>query len=113
MDAPEKEIMKPGDDDTDIAKTAISGLDDTSGEVVFHGMGVSRGVAIGIVHRHDADTVSVAEYRIAASRVEAERARFAEAADRAARQIEVLRGKARTLEGSASEIGRASCRERV
>ncbi len=103
MDAPEKEIMKPGDDDTDIAKTAISGLDDTSGEVVFHGMGVSRGVAIGIVHRHDADTVSVAEYRIAASRVEAERARFAEAADRAARQIEVLRGKARTLEGSASE----------
>lgn len=103
MDAPEKEIMKPGDDDTDIAKTAISGQDDSSGEVVFHGMGVSRGVAIGIVHRHDADTVSVAEYRIAANRVEAERIRFAEAAGRAARQIEILRGKARTLEGSASE----------
>ncbi|MEW5728826.1 MAG: phosphoenolpyruvate--protein phosphotransferase, partial [Pseudomonadota bacterium] len=66
-------------------------------------MGVSRGVAIGTVHRHDADTVSVAEYRVPAGRIEAEKARFAEAAHRAAEQIEVLRGKARSLEGSASE----------
>ncbi len=72
-------------------------------ELVLDGMGVSRGIAIGIVHRHDAETVAVPEYHIAPSRLLAERARFAEAVDRASQQVAQLQAKARGLEGSAGE----------
>lgn len=72
-------------------------------EMILDGMAVSRGVAIGTVYRHDAEAIQVPEYRLSANRVEAERARFAEAAERAGRQVAQLQAKAATLEGSAAE----------
>ncbi len=72
-------------------------------ELILDGMGVSRGVAIGIIHRHDSEAVSVPEYRLPLSRIEAEKARFAEAADRSGRQVAQLQAKAEKLEGSAAE----------
>jgi phosphotransferase system enzyme I (PtsI) len=72
-------------------------------EMILEGAGVSRGIAIGIVHRHDAETVSVPEYKLAAARVDAEKSRFSEAAERAGRQVAQLQAKARGLEGAAAE----------
>nr|WP_254434753.1 phosphoenolpyruvate--protein phosphotransferase [Magnetospirillum sp. UT-4] len=66
-------------------------------------MGVARGIAIGIVHRHDSEAVTVLEYRIATGRVEPEKIRFAEAAEKAGRQVAQLQAKAETLDGSAAE----------
>lgn len=72
-------------------------------EIVLDGMGVSRGVAIGTVHRHDSDSVSVPEFCILPSQVEAEKRRFAVAADKAAEEVARLQDKARALEGAAGE----------
>lgn len=74
-----------------------------AGEIILDGMGVSRGVAIGTVYRHDSEAVNVPEYRIAPARIDSEKARFAEAAHRAGRQVELLQDKAERLEGSAAE----------
>jgi len=72
-------------------------------ELILDGMGVSRGIAIGIIHRHDSEAVSVPEYRLPLNRIAAEKARFADAADRAGRQVAQLQAKAEKLEGSAAE----------
>ncbi|HSV28119.1 MAG TPA: phosphoenolpyruvate--protein phosphotransferase [Candidatus Omnitrophota bacterium] len=92
--------MKPSDDGSATTTTRPCL---PQAETILDGMGVSRGIAIGIVHRHDAEAVSVVEYKIAAGRVAAEQARFAEAAQRAGRQVEKLQEKAQGLEGSAAE----------
>jgi phosphoenolpyruvate-protein phosphotransferase (PTS system enzyme I) len=73
------------------------------GEIRLDGMGVARGIAIGTVYLHDAGAISVREHRIPASQIEAESARFAEAAGRAVRQVAQLQDKARELGGSAGE----------
>ncbi|MCA1907860.1 MAG: phosphoenolpyruvate--protein phosphotransferase [Magnetospirillum sp.] len=72
-------------------------------EIVLEGMGVSRGVAIGIVHRHDSDHVTVPEFCILPGQIEAEKARFSKAALEAGQQVASLQEKARTLDGSAAE----------
>lgn len=78
-------------------------IDCPTGELVFDGTGISRGIAIGTVYRHDSDTVTVAEIRLPAARVEAELARFVEAAERAGRQVAELQAKAEGLDGAAAE----------
>lgn len=87
----------------DTASSTPHPLAQLRGETVLDGAAVSRGVAIGIVHRHDAEAVSVVEYRIAETRVDAEIRRFADAAQRAGEQVDQLMVKARALEGSAAE----------
>ncbi|MDO8608481.1 MAG: phosphoenolpyruvate--protein phosphotransferase [Phaeospirillum sp.] len=72
-------------------------------EVVLEGLGVARGVAIGIIHLHDAGAISVPEWRIAPGHIEAECIRFTEAAVRAGHQVEQLQEKAGRLGGSAGE----------
>ncbi len=72
-------------------------------EVVLDGMGVSRGIAIGPVFRHDAESVAVPEYRIAAGRVATEIERFQAEVARASQQVAALQTKARDLVGSAGE----------
>jgi phosphotransferase system enzyme I (PtsI) len=72
-------------------------------EQVLNGMAVSRGIAIGTVHRHDSEAVSVPEYRVAPSRVAEEKTRFAAAIDTAQQQVAQMRDKAARLEGAASE----------
>ncbi|MDA8232916.1 MAG: phosphoenolpyruvate--protein phosphotransferase [Magnetospirillum sp.] len=89
------------DADTD-GRFAASPSADT-GERVLEGLGVSPGIAVGAVYRHDAEAVAVPEYRLPAGRVAAEKLRFSEAADRAGRQVAQLQVKARGLEGSAGE----------
>lgn len=79
-------------------RSAVAG-----GEMVLDGTGVSRGIAIGVVHRHDAEAVTVAEYRLPANRVGPELARFAEAVERAGHQVAQLQLKAEGLEGAAAE----------
>jgi phosphotransferase system enzyme I (PtsI) len=74
-----------------------------AGERVFDGLGVAPGIAIGIVHRHEPGQVSVPEYRIAANRIDAEKARFAAAAADAGRQVEDLLTKAKRLPTAAAE----------
>ncbi len=72
-------------------------------EQVLEGMAISRGIAIGTVYRHDSETVSVPEYRIAANRVPAEIQRFVDAVERTVWQVEQLRAKARDIKGPAGE----------
>ena len=72
-------------------------------ERVFEGLAVGPGIALGVVHLHDPGAIEVPEYRIAASRIEAERQRFAEAAHSAQRQVGKLQAKARDLPGAAAE----------
>ncbi|MBI2235933.1 MAG: phosphoenolpyruvate--protein phosphotransferase [Magnetospirillum sp.] len=73
------------------------------GEIMLEGMGVSRGIAIGTVYLHDAGSISVPEHRISLANLDAERARFAEAAERATRQVAQLQEKAHGLGGAAGE----------
>lgn len=74
-----------------------------AGEMIFDGLGVAPGVAIGIVHVHDAGAVTVPEYRIAANKIDAERSRFADAVSGASRQVGKLQAKSRDLPDAAAE----------
>ena len=86
------------------APTAISGSSRPPAEErVFHGLGVSPGVAIGIVYLHNAGNVSVPEYRVPASRLDDERRRFADAVAGAQGQIGKLQARARDLAGTGGE----------
>jgi len=95
--------MTTGIPDSDIRPTAAALAEQGATELVLEGMGVSRGIAIGVACPHDSEAVAVPEYRIAVNRVAAEKARFAEASERAAAQIALLQSKARNLTGSAGE----------
>lgn len=72
-------------------------------ERVFDGLGVGPGIAVGVVHVHDAGAVTVPEYRIPSGRVESERQRFAEAVGHASHQVAKLQTRARGLPGAAAE----------
>jgi phosphotransferase system enzyme I (PtsI) len=75
-------------------------------EIVFDGLGVSPGIAIGPAHVRETGAVEVPEYAITRSHVEAERARFADAVGRTRRQLRYLKGKVRGLPAAtAEEIG--------
>lgn len=70
---------------------------------VLRGLGVSPGIAIGPAHVVESGAVSIPEYTLAPDAVEAEAERFAEAANKARRQIKKLKSKATVLPGSAAE----------
>ncbi len=72
-------------------------------ERVYHGLGVSPGIAIGVAHRHDAAHVAVPEYRILREKVDSERRRFTEAVTAAQGQIAKLQHKAQDMPASAGE----------
>jgi phosphoenolpyruvate-protein phosphotransferase (PTS system enzyme I) len=88
----------PGD-----AETAHAPRPAPRGEIVLEGTGVGKGIAVGIVYRHDAETPMVPEYRISPSRVAAEKARFTDAAERASQQVLNLQVKARALDNTMGE----------
>lgn len=72
-------------------------------EIVLDGLGVSRGIAIGILYLHDSGTITVPELRIAAPLLDGECLRFTSAATMAIHQVEQLQHKAERLGGSAGE----------
>jgi phosphotransferase system enzyme I (PtsI) len=72
-------------------------------ERVFEGLGVGPGIVVGQAFLHDTSLVRAPQYRITASRVEAEQRRFALAVQAAGRQIDRLQVKARRLHGAAGE----------
>ena len=72
-------------------------------ERVFNGLGVSPGIAIGIVHLHGSEDAPVPHYRVARDAVAAERARFAAAVEAAEQQIGKLQMKAKDLPGASGE----------
>ncbi len=80
--------------------TSQAGIRD---DLVLEGTGVSNGIAIGVVHRHDAEALAVPDYKITPEQVPAELLRFQDAADRAGRQVAQLQAKAETLGGIAGE----------
>jgi phosphotransferase system enzyme I (PtsI) len=69
----------------------------------LRGLGVSPGIAIGPAHVVESGAVAIPEYVIEPDAVEAEVARFNEAATKARRQIKKLKSKALVLPDSASE----------
>lgn len=72
-------------------------------ERVFHGLGVSPGVAIGPAHVREAGALEVPEYPVPAERIEAERTRLGAAIERSQKQLRKLKAKATTLRGAAAE----------
>ncbi|WP_207483319.1 phosphoenolpyruvate--protein phosphotransferase [Arenibaculum pallidiluteum] len=73
------------------------------GERVLRGLGVSAGVAIGPAHLVESRELQVPERQLAESEVAGEAARFAEALEKARRQISKLKTKASSLPVSAAE----------
>ena len=72
-------------------------------EVRLTGLGVSRGVAIGGVYRHDAEALTVPEYRIAPAKVNAEKARIQAAVALAGTQVASIKAKVEGVGGLAGE----------
>lgn len=72
-------------------------------ELVFVGLGVSPGIAIGLVHLHDHHDAPVPHYRISRDAIIPERKRFADAVASAASQIGKLQNRARDLPGASGE----------
>ncbi|HWA42599.1 MAG TPA: phosphoenolpyruvate--protein phosphotransferase [Hypericibacter adhaerens] len=73
------------------------------GELVFEGLGVSPGIAVGPAHVVEGGSVHVPEYRIEPDQIEAERARFSAAVAKAQKQLVKLKGKSANLPGTAAE----------
>jgi len=73
------------------------------GELVFEGLGVSPGIAVGPVHVVEGGSVHVPEYRIEPEQIEAERTRFSAAVNKAQKQLIKLKGKSTSLPGTAAE----------
>src|SRR5438477_8301688 len=70
------------------------------------GIGVSPGIAIGPAYVGERGELPVSESRIAENKVDAERARFAEAVAASTKQLRKLKTRATALPGSAAdEIG--------
>ena len=72
-------------------------------ERVFHGLGVSPGIGIGVVHIRESGVVVTPEYVIHADEVDKECGRLNQAAKKSRRQIGRLRAKARLLPDEAAE----------
>jgi len=73
------------------------------GELVFEGLGVSPGIAVGPVHVVEGGSVHVPEYRIEPDQIEAERTRFSTAVNKAQKQLVKLKAKSTNLPGTAAE----------
>jgi phosphoenolpyruvate-protein phosphotransferase (PTS system enzyme I) len=72
-------------------------------ERVFHGLGVSPGIAIGPAHVSDHFDVAVAEYQLEPEQIADEAARFAAALATSVKQLRKLKTKAQTLPDAAAE----------
>jgi phosphotransferase system enzyme I (PtsI) len=76
------------------------------GERRFDGLGVSSGIAIGVVHLVESGMTQVPEYRLAARAVEGELIRFTAAVALSHSQIKKLKVKAAAMSaGAAEELG--------
>ncbi len=73
------------------------------GELVFEGLGVSAGIAIGEAHLVETGAVQVPEYEIAAGDVEKELERLASALAKSDKQLRKLKTKSAELHGAAAE----------
>ncbi len=72
--------------------------------MVFNGMAVGTGVAIGVIYRHDSrSNVHVSEQTIPASKVRSEQHRLLEAAARAAAEVGKIQTEAKRKSGAAGE----------
>lgn len=76
---------------------------ETPRERVYQGLAIGPGIAIGVAVVHDSSAVSVPEYRIPASGIGRERARFADATADASEQVGRLQLKAKGMGGAAGE----------
>lgn len=72
-------------------------------ELVFQGLGVSPGVAIGPAYVREAGALQVPEYSIPEDELKTECTRFAEALELSRRQVRKLKVKAAALRGAAAE----------
>ncbi|MDH5187876.1 MAG: phosphoenolpyruvate--protein phosphotransferase [Rhodospirillaceae bacterium] len=72
-------------------------------EIVIDGLGVSSGIAIGMVHVRESGAIAVPEYIVAASKITEELKRFEVALGTARRQVSRLRNKANKLPAAAAE----------
>ncbi len=73
------------------------------GELVFEGLGVSAGIAIGEAHLVETGAVQVPEYEIAESDVEKELERLVSALAKSDKQLRKLKTKSAELHGAAAE----------
>ncbi len=74
-----------------------------AGDAVLSGHGVGPGIVIGVACLHEPGDVHAPEHRILASRVDAEKKRFATAVADASTELETLREKAGDLPAQAGE----------
>ena len=83
-----------------------SATSDDGPQRVYEGLGVSGGVAIGPAHVSESGVLAVPEYEIEPAAVAAEQARFAEAVQRARKQLIKLKGRlAHRPSAAAEELG--------
>jgi phosphotransferase system enzyme I (PtsI) len=73
------------------------------GELVFEGLGVSAGIAIGEAHLVETGAIQVPEYEIAEADVEKELARLTTALAKSDKQLRKLKTKSADLHGAAAE----------
>jgi len=74
-----------------------------SKEIVIKGLGVSSGIAIGIVHVRESGSIAVPEYDVRGARINEECARLDDALKTAQRQIGRLKAKASSMPAAAAE----------
>jgi len=72
-------------------------------EVVFEGLGVSPGIAVGAAHVRETGVVDIPEYTIKKREVAGEEERLTRAVDLAQRQVRRLQYRAKSMKGAAAE----------
>jgi len=72
-------------------------------EVVFEGLGVSSGIAVGAAHVRETGVVDIPEYSIKKREVVGEKERLTRAVDLAQRQVRRLQYRAKSMKGAAAE----------
>jgi len=76
---------------------------DNEKDIIFSGLGVSAGIAIGQAHVVERGLIDIPEYYISENSVESEIYRFTKATRKSVRQVQKLQSKAASLEGAAAE----------
>jgi len=72
-------------------------------ETIIKGLGVSPGIAIGVVHLRESGAIAVPEYALKASEIKGEKARLDKALRTAQRQIERMKVKTQAMPSAAAE----------
>ena len=78
-------------------------MNPASKEIVIKGLGVSAGIAIGIVHVRESGSIAVPEYEVRGARIDEECVRLDDALKTAQRQIGRLKTKAASMPAAAAE----------